>query len=68
MSHVMRKPVFEVCDQVRLNRPAQLVRLDRVLKFAHDVAHVALQHNKAKLKNKWLCLLYNQVPEICEMT
>ena len=32
VSHVWRKPVFEVCGQVRL-KPAQLMRLARVLKF-----------------------------------
>ena len=33
ISHVMRKPVFRACDQVRLKPTAQLQRLARVLKF-----------------------------------
>ena len=33
MSHITRKPVFRVCDQVRLNWPAQLSRLARGLRF-----------------------------------
>ena len=33
MSHVTRKPVFGVCDQLRLKWPAQLMRLARFLKF-----------------------------------
>ena len=33
MSHVTRKPVFGVSNQVGSNQPAQLMRLARVLKF-----------------------------------
>ena len=33
MSHVARKPVFGICDEVDSNRPAQLQKLGRSSKF-----------------------------------
>ena len=33
LSHIMRKPVFGVCTRLDVNRPAQLQKLARLLKF-----------------------------------